>query len=353
MRTRASCCATTRLTRSRSAAHAASTTSSWRRYMRRCSRPSTSSPASGSAGSGGSRTISSTGSSPRDGWNGPRPAGWQLHRPRSAEPRQEPAVMRDEHDRACEHVQGALELLDRRNVEMVRRLVEHQAVDPARGEERHQRTGALAGGERSDVAQHMVGAESELGEQRARGFGNLRRRGREGVEQHAARELGALLRHLAEDDARAEPAAALAERDTADQGVEQRRLAAAVRAQHSDAFGPGELEVDRAEPKRAPLDDSVLEPHDDVAAALGRRQVEPQLPGLVRLVDPLEPLDPSRVGLLDVLRLLLLAALAVAALLPLLHATLLGLEPRLLALVLLVRLALPAQGARTRPFVTA
>ena len=148
------------------------------------------------------------------------------------------------------------------------------------------------------------------------------------------------MRQLAEDDPGAEPAPSLGERQAAQQGVEQRRLAAPVRAEHRDAFGPGELEVERAEPKRAALDDGALEPHDDIAAALARREVEPQLPGLVRLVDALEPLDPPGEGLLDILRLLLLAALAIAALLPLLHAPLLGLEPRFLALVLLVCLAL-------------
>ena len=70
--------------------------------------------------------------------------------------------MRDEHDRALKHVQGALELLDRRNVEMVRRLVEHDAVDAARGEERDEGARTLAGREGAGVAQDVVGAEVEL-----------------------------------------------------------------------------------------------------------------------------------------------------------------------------------------------
>jgi hypothetical protein len=50
----------------------------------------------------------------------------------------------DEHDRAVECVEGALQLVDRRKVEMVRRLVEDQAVDAASGEERDERARALA-----------------------------------------------------------------------------------------------------------------------------------------------------------------------------------------------------------------
>jgi adenine C2-methylase RlmN of 23S rRNA A2503 and tRNA A37 len=52
--------------------------------------------------------------------------------------------VRDEQDRAVERVQSALQLLDRRNVEMVRRLVEDQEVDASCGQKREQRARALA-----------------------------------------------------------------------------------------------------------------------------------------------------------------------------------------------------------------
>src|SRR5438093_1211746 len=95
--------------------------------------PRASSRASGSAGSGCSPRISSIGWSARDGSSGPRPAGWQLQPLGSAEPLEEAPVVRDEQDRAVERVQGTLQLLDRRNVEMVRRLVEDQEVDASCG----------------------------------------------------------------------------------------------------------------------------------------------------------------------------------------------------------------------------
>jgi len=43
--------------------------------------------------------------------------------------------MRDEHDRAVEVREGTLELLDRWDVEVIRRLVEDNRVHPTRGEE--------------------------------------------------------------------------------------------------------------------------------------------------------------------------------------------------------------------------
>jgi hypothetical protein len=50
----------------------------------------------------------------------------------------------DQQNRAVERIQGTLELLNCRNVEMVRRLVEDQEVDASSGQQREQRTRALA-----------------------------------------------------------------------------------------------------------------------------------------------------------------------------------------------------------------
>ena len=52
--------------------------------------------------------------------------------------------MRDEDERAVERAQRPLELLDRGQVEVVRRLVEHEAACPARRLERELGPRALA-----------------------------------------------------------------------------------------------------------------------------------------------------------------------------------------------------------------
>ena len=112
----------------------------------------------------------------------------------------------------------------------------------------------------------------------------------ERVEQRlVAGERRAALLELAEHDAGAGPARAGRERQPPEQRVEQRRLAAAVRPDDREPLAPAHLEVERAEPERAPLDDGVLEADDDVAAARRRREPEPQLPRLVRLLDGVEP----------------------------------------------------------------
>ena len=74
-------------------------------------------------------------------------------------------------------------------------------------------------------------------------------------------------------------------------GVEQRRLARAVRSEHRDPLSGADGEVDRAEPERAAVDDGPLEAGDDVAAAPGRRHRQLQPPRLPGLGDDLEPLD--------------------------------------------------------------
>ena len=116
------------------------------------------------------------------------------------------------------------------------------------------------------------------------------------------------------------------ERQPAEQRVEQGRLAAPVRPGDRDAVAPADGEIERSEPEGAPLDDSLLEPHDRLAAARRRRERELELPRLVRLLDGLDARELRAVGPLHVLRLLLLAALAVPAPLPLRHAALLLLD---------------------------
>jgi hypothetical protein len=76
--------------------------------------------------------------------------------------------VRDEDERAVEGAQSALELLDGGQVEVVRRLVEHQTAGSERRLERKLRPRPLTGRETAGRTQDMVGIEVELGEERAR-----------------------------------------------------------------------------------------------------------------------------------------------------------------------------------------
>ena len=232
--------------------------------------------------------------------------------------------MRHEDHGAVVAGEAALELLDRLDVEVVGGLVENEAVDSTRGQEREAGAGALARRERRGRAEDVVGAEAELREQGA--SGSLLEVAEDLEQRLRSRQRGAVLPELAEDDARAEPAAAGSERKPAEQGVQQRRLAAAVRPGDGEPVAPADREVERPEPEGAALDDRVLEANGDLATARRRRERELELPRLVRLLDGLDPRELRAVRPLHVLRLLLLAALAVAAPLPLGHPALLLLD---------------------------
>src|SRR5207249_11704516 len=129
-------------------------------------------------------------------------------------------------------------------------------------------------------------------------------------------QLGALLCQFPEHDARPDPEPAGRELHPPEQHFDEGRLTAAVAADDRQPVCPAELEVDRPEGERAALDDRLLEPQDDVTAPLPHGQRDPQVPGLVRLLDPFEALDPACEPLLHVLLTLLLASLPVAALFP-------------------------------------
>src|SRR5579884_3914935 len=72
------------------------------------------------------------------------PRGSQLDRPGGAEALEEEAVVGDEQHRPVVAGERPLELLDRLDVEVVRRLVQDEAVDAARGDERQAGPRALA-----------------------------------------------------------------------------------------------------------------------------------------------------------------------------------------------------------------
>ena len=90
---------------------------------------------------------------------------------------------------------------------MVRRLVEDQAVDAARLEQREHRAASLPRRERARRPQRVLAADAELRQERPRVGRCQARRSREAVEQRLVRskQLAALV-ELAEDDARADVA---------------------------------------------------------------------------------------------------------------------------------------------------
>jgi menaquinone-9 beta-reductase len=79
---------------------------------------------------------------------------------------QEPPVVADQHEGAVEALQRDLELLDGGQVEVVGGLVEHQQVHPLGHEGSQLGAGPLPGGELPSGAPHLVGTETELGQQR-------------------------------------------------------------------------------------------------------------------------------------------------------------------------------------------
>src|SRR5262249_14755855 len=162
----------------------------------------------------------------------------------------------DEDDGAVVAAETALQLLDRLDVEVVRRLVEHEAVDALGGQEREAGAGALARRKRNGRAQHVVRAETELCKQRPRSpllevAEDLQQRRRPG-------ERGAILFELPKDDARADPPRTTGEREPSEERIEQRRLAASVRPGDRDAVSPADGEVERPQPERATLNDGLL-----------------------------------------------------------------------------------------------
>src|SRR5205807_7406005 len=93
------------------------------------------------------------------------------------------------------------------------------------------------------------------------------------------------------DDAASEGAPAGDERNLAEQRAQQRRLAGAVGSGDHEPVSVAEREVERPEPERAALHDGALEPHDDVAASVARRERELEAPRLERLLHAFEPLE--------------------------------------------------------------
>ena len=165
--TRASCCATTTRIPSLPTPQAGSRTSSSRLSPPPWSHLSARSRAGGSAGAGSflrprrparQRRAARRGRTWLGGSSNVRVARKPARKRRSCVTRSDGSV---------EGVERALELLDRGDVEMVRRLVEHEAVHAARREQRQQCARALARRQRRRIAQDVIRSETELRQQRA------------------------------------------------------------------------------------------------------------------------------------------------------------------------------------------
>ncbi len=76
-------------------------------------------------------------------------------------------MARDE-QRPAEGRQGALQLLDGGQIEVIGRFIEHQKVDAQRLEDRELHTGSLPRRESPCATRHLQRAQAELGQQRAR-----------------------------------------------------------------------------------------------------------------------------------------------------------------------------------------
>lgn len=79
---------------------------------------------------------------------------------------EETTVVSDEEQRALPGLEGLFQLVDCREVKVIRRLVEHEAVDAAGHQERQLRPRTLTRGERGCLTEDVFGPEPELGEER-------------------------------------------------------------------------------------------------------------------------------------------------------------------------------------------
>src|SRR5215211_3416 len=138
--------------------------------------------------------------------------------------------------------------------EVVRRLVQHQRVHAAGGEERDRGAAALSRRERSAGAEDVVRSEGERREQGTRLTLCEAAVGGEAVEQPlVARKRARSLRQLAEHRSRSQTALAGAQGKLAEQRLQHGGLAGAVPAEDREPVAVAELDVDRADPKRAAL----------------------------------------------------------------------------------------------------
>ena len=206
-------------------------------------------------------------------------------------------IVRHEQDRALERVEGILERLAALDVEVVRRLVEHEQVR-ARGDDRRERqAAALAARQHADLALDLALREQEHAQDGA-GLRLRQASPRAGSERLDDRQvigqLARVLREVGRLDAVAELELARVHSARAEQGLDERGLAAAVRADQRDALPALDRERGVLEQRLVAVPEhEAVDLGDDPAAARGLREAERErllAPWAVDALDPLERL---------------------------------------------------------------
>ena len=159
--------------------------------------------------------------------------------------------MGHEERRAREGLDRLLEHLKRRNIEVVRRLVEHEHVGRLEHHARDMRARKLSARQHRHLLQQLLVAEQEpprpaLDVHLSAAEANLvARRGDRVLEERALREFGARLRHRHDARLRVGGAhMACVPREFARQDAQKRRLARAVRTHEPDALAGRDIEVE-------------------------------------------------------------------------------------------------------------
>ena len=177
-------------------------------------------------------------------------------------------------------VEDVLELGQGLDVEVVRRLVEHEDVGLGHEQPEDLQAAPLAAGEVSDARLLPAAGEAELlRELRGRDLLLAEHRhlldvlhGIDDATVGERVELSDVLREVPDDDGDALLALAGDERDLAGEHAEQRRLARAVDADDADAVPRGELPGHPVQEGAAPEVDGRVVEVDDVLAEPGRRE---------------------------------------------------------------------------------
>ena len=162
------------------------------------------------------------------------------HDPQSIADRlEQPPIVRHHQQRGGRFAHERLDRLARRDVEVVRRLVEQQQVRWLDAEQRELEPRPLATGQRANLLERVVATEQEAGEIRARLAGRDRDRVEQRVEHGRARDRGeAQLRQVPDLDRIAERQRAVERRQVTRDRAQQRGLAGAVRPDDPDPIAP-------------------------------------------------------------------------------------------------------------------
>ena len=234
---------------------------------------------------------------------------WELDRARHLHRLEQPPVVGHEQQRALVAVERLLELLDGGQVEVVGGLVEHEAVHARADQQREHGAGALAGRQRAAPAAATCSAPSpNLASSERASLGsspvaamNASSSGRR--RPRTRRAPGPSRPRRRRDPSTASPAAS---GSSAEQRVEQRRLAASRSARRSPTRSrPSDLEVDRTETERAALDHGAVEPEHDVAAPRARSRARGAAPSPPTACRPTSSRSSALLGDLHLRRLLL------------------------------------------------